>query len=114
MYRLKTFLELLCIFLALDDLRYDRQNLLKRQRVGEEYRDSQDNIHNTVLDHIWYKRSYKQFLTRKELYRPLFFITFLSFIQQFSGITVITSYVVKIFNEIGKFTFILGLRLKTA
>ena len=81
------------------------QRLLERQRLGEESRDNQDNIQGIILDHIWFKRSYKQFFTRRELYRPLFFVTFLSFIQQFSGVTVIRSYVVKIFNEIGKSYF---------
>jgi len=37
----------------------------------------------------------------KELYRPLFLITYLTIIQQFSGMTIIRSYVVKIFNSLG-------------
>ena len=94
--------------IVLDYLRNNHQCWMERQRLGEESRDNQENIQYKIFDYIWYKRSYKQFLTRKELYRPLFFITFLSFIQQFSGMTVITSYVVKMFNEIGKFLFILN------
>ena len=47
-------------------------------------------------------KSYKQFLTRKEVYRPLFLITFLTVIQQFSGMTIMRSYVVKIFNNLSK------------
>ena len=78
------------------------QSLLKKQKIGESTENKDDKLENTILDHIWYKRTYKQFFTRKELYRPLFFITFLTIIQQFSGMTVIRSYVVKIFNEIGK------------
>ena len=78
------------------------QSLLKKQKIGENVNDDTTQLgENTILDHIWYKRTYKQFFTRKELYRPLFFITFLSLIQQFSGMTVIRSYVVKIFNGIG-------------
>ena len=89
-------------FLALNALKRTHQSLLKKQKIGENTNNKDDNIENTILDHIWYKRTYKQFFTRKELYRPLFFITFLTIIQQFSGMTVIRSYVVKIFNEIGK------------
>ena len=99
-------------FSALAIMRSNHQRLLERQRLGEESRDNQDNIQGTILDHIWYKRSYKQFFTRRELYRPLFFVTFLSFIQQFSGVTVIRSYVVKIFNEIGKSYFHIRSELK--
>ena len=50
-------------------------------------------------------KSYKQFLTRKEVYRPLFLITFLTVIQQFSGMTIMRSYVVKIFNNLSKIYF---------
>ena len=87
---------------ALNALKRTHQSLLKKQKLGENTDNKDDNLENTILDHIWYKRTYKQFFTRKELYRPFFFITFLTIIQQFSGMTVIRSYVVKIFNEIGK------------
>ena len=50
-------------------------------------------------------KSHKQFLTRKEVYRPLFLITFLTVIQQFSGMTIMRSYVVKIFNNLSKIYF---------
>ena len=50
-------------------------------------------------------KSYKQFLTRKEVYRPLFLITFLTVIQQFSGMTIMRSYVVKIFNNLSMIYF---------
>ena len=51
--------------------------------------------------------SYKEFLTRKEIYRPLFLITFLTVIQQFSGMTIIRSYVVKLFKNLSMYLFVL-------
>ena len=88
---------------ALSTLKSTRQSLLMTQKIGENAETKERNIENTILHHFWYNRTYRQFFTRKELYRPLFFITFLTVIQQFSGMTVIRSFVVKIFNEIGKY-----------
>ena len=44
-----------------------------------------------------YIRSIK---THPEIYKPFFIIVFLSLVQQFSGVSVIRAYVVKIFDEV--------------
>ena len=77
------------------------KSLQKKQRKG----DVQTSEANNFVDHLWNKRTYKQFFTRKELNRPLVLITFLAVIQQFSGMTIIRSYVVKIFNNLGIMNF---------
>ena len=77
-------------------------SLKKKQKIGDVEPIKEDNIISQILRHMWYNRSIKQFVTRKELYKPLFLITYLTIIQQLTGMTIIRSYVVKIFNTLGK------------
>ena len=77
-------------------------SLKKKHKIEDRAPTTKNNIKFKILEQVWYKRSIKQFFTRRELYKPLFLITYLTIIQQFSGMTIIRSYVVKIFNSLGK------------
>ena len=80
-------------------LQKSQRSLKKKQKIGD---GEANNITDKIMQHLWHKRSIKQFLTRKELFKPLFLLTFLTIIQQFTGMTIIRSYAVKIFNSLGK------------
>ena len=97
--------KLLIIFLHADTLsllQKSQMSLKKKQKIGDRAPTTKTNRKYKILEQVWYKRSIKQFFTRKELYKPLFLITYLTIIQQFSGMTILRSYVVKIFNSLGK------------
>ena len=85
---------------TLNLLQKSHVSLKKKQKIVAT--NHENNVKANILHHLWYRRSLKQFLTRKELYKPLFLITYLTIIQQFTGMTIIRSYVVKIFNSLGK------------
>ena len=74
----------------------------QKQNIGDSAPNAKNNVKYKILEQVWYNRSIKQFFTRRELYKPLFLITYLTIIQQFSGMTILRSYVVKIFNSLGK------------
>ena len=86
---------------AFENLRQCHLSLEKKQVKGKEKKTNEHNIESKIIDKIWYGRTYKQFFTRAELYRPFFLISFLSIIQQFSGMSVIRAYVVQIFRNLG-------------
>ena len=67
---------------------------------GDKKYSKEKGFQEYVLDQVWHNRTYKQFLKRSELYKPLFLILFLTIIQRFSGMTVLRTYGVKIFNNI--------------
>ena len=87
---------------AMENLRRSHISLKKKQMKGEEEKPKEHNYKSKIINKIWYERTYKQFCTREELYRPFFLISFLAIVQQFSGMSVMRSYVVKIFHNIGR------------
>ena len=101
---------------VLEDLRRNNRRLIEKQNNGEKTRSNTGSF-SKILDVIWYKRTYKQFCTREDLYRPLLLLSFMAIIQQFAGSSILRSYVVKIFNNIGgnytKYTCIRGGLKKT-
>ena len=73
--------------------RYNVEEEILRIRVGLEW-TAEKKPHNS-----WWEKS-MNIVKRPDLYKPFMIIVCMLFLQQFSGISIIRSYVVVIFNEI--------------